>query len=135
MTRRKRRNHSASLKAKVALAALRGDKTIAELVQQFDVHANHIQDWKRRLLDEADNVFEVKASASGTDSSAEVAKLHAKQKPATRPAGPAAVQSRACWLGATLLFCPCRSPCQHGCRKGPRRHPAQLPALSARVDR
>ena len=78
MTRRKRRNHSASFKAKVALAALRGDRTVAELVQQFDVHANQIQDWKRRLLDQADDVFEGKASVSGTDSSVEVAKLHAK---------------------------------------------------------
>jgi len=54
MTRRKRRNHTPSFKAKVALAAVKGDKTVAELAQQFDVHPNQIQDWKRRLLDQAD---------------------------------------------------------------------------------
>ena len=42
MTRRKRRNHTASFKAKVALAALKGDKTLAELAQQHDVHPNQI---------------------------------------------------------------------------------------------
>ena len=46
MTRRKRRNHSPELKAKVAIAALRGDKTLAELAQQFDVHPTQITDWK-----------------------------------------------------------------------------------------
>lgn len=78
MTRRKRRNHTASFKAKVALAALRGDKTVTELAQQFDLHPNQIQDWKRRLLDQADDVFEGKAPGPGTDSHAEVEKLHAK---------------------------------------------------------
>ena len=47
MTRRKRRNHSPEFKAKVAIAALKGDKTLAELAQQFDVHPNQITDWKR----------------------------------------------------------------------------------------
>ncbi|MCC5865489.1 MAG: transposase [Wenzhouxiangella sp.] len=51
MTRRKRRNHTPSFKAKVALAAVKGDKTVTELAQQFDVHPNQFQDWKRRLLD------------------------------------------------------------------------------------
>lgn len=78
MTRRKRRNHTPSFKAKVALAALRGDQTIAELAQQFDVHPNQIQDWKRRLTDQADDLFEGKGTAARTDSSAEVEKLHSK---------------------------------------------------------
>jgi len=43
--RRKHRNHSPKLKAKVALAAIRGDKTLAELVSEFDVHANQISQW------------------------------------------------------------------------------------------
>jgi len=55
--RRKRRNHSSAFKAKVALAAIKGDRTMAELSEQFDVHANQIQDWRRRLVQEADAVF------------------------------------------------------------------------------
>lgn len=77
MTRRKRRNHTPSFKAKVALAAVKGDKTVAELAQQFDVHPNQIQDWKRRLLDQADGVFEGKATADD-GKEVEVEKLHAK---------------------------------------------------------
>ncbi len=45
--RRKRRNHSPAFKAKVALAANKGDKTLAELAEQFDVHPNQIQDWRK----------------------------------------------------------------------------------------
>ncbi len=57
MTRRSRRNHTAAFKAKVALAALKGDKTLAELAQQFDVHANQIADWKTRMQEGAASVF------------------------------------------------------------------------------
>jgi transposase-like protein len=57
MTRRPRRNHTAVFKAKVALAALKGDKTLAELAQQFDVHPNQITDWKTRLQEGAASVF------------------------------------------------------------------------------
>ena len=46
MSRRKRRNHSPAFKAQVALAALKGDKTLAELAQHFDIHPNQITDWK-----------------------------------------------------------------------------------------
>ena len=46
--RRKRRNHSSTFKAKVALAALKSDKTMADLADQFDVHPNQIQDWDWR---------------------------------------------------------------------------------------
>ena len=45
MTKRPRRNHTAAFKAKVALAAVKGDKTLAELAQQFDVHPNQITTW------------------------------------------------------------------------------------------
>ena len=52
-----RRTHSAAFKAKVALAAIRGDKTLAELAQQHDVHPNQITDWKNQLLAKAADVF------------------------------------------------------------------------------
>ena len=58
MTRRKRRNHSSAFKAKVALAAVKGEQTLAELAEQFDVHPNQIQDWKKRLVEGAGDVFE-----------------------------------------------------------------------------
>ena len=50
MTRRRRRNHSPALKAKVALAAIRGEQTLSELAQQFDVHPNQSKQWKDQLL-------------------------------------------------------------------------------------
>ena len=58
MPRRPRRNHTPGFKSKVALAAIKGDKTLAELAQQFDVHPNQIAQWKTRLLDRAGVVFE-----------------------------------------------------------------------------
>jgi len=58
MSRRPRRNHTPVFKSKVALAAIKGDKTIAELSQQFDVHANQITQWKTQLLERAGIVFE-----------------------------------------------------------------------------
>ena len=57
MARRPRRNHTAAFKAKVALAALKGDKTLAELAQQFDLHPNQITDWKTRLQEGASRVL------------------------------------------------------------------------------
>ncbi len=55
--RRPRRNHSAKFKSKVALAALKGDKTMVELSVQFDVHVNQITEWKNQVLKQAENVF------------------------------------------------------------------------------
>ena len=57
MTRRKRRNHSPTFKGQVAIAALKGDKTLAELAQQFDVHPNQIADWKTQLMSRSAQVF------------------------------------------------------------------------------
>jgi transposase len=58
MTKRTRRNHSPAFKAKVALAALKGEKTLADLAQQFDVHVNQITQWRSQLLDGAADVFD-----------------------------------------------------------------------------
>ena len=77
MTRRKRRNHSAAFKAKVALAAVRGEQTLAELAEQFDIHPNQIQDWKKRLVDGAEDVFGGNA-VEAQHTEREIEKLHAK---------------------------------------------------------
>ena len=77
MTRRKRRNHSSAFKAKVALSALKGERTLAELAEQFDVHPNQIQDWKKRLVEGAEDVFGGNA-VEAQHNEKEVEKLHAK---------------------------------------------------------
>ena len=64
MSRRPRRNHSAEFKAKVALAAVRGDRTLLELASQFDVHPNQITQWKTQLLDRAAQLFGGQVSVS-----------------------------------------------------------------------
>lgn len=75
--RRKRRNHKAGFKAKVALAAIKGDKTLAELAEQFDLHQNQIQDWKKQLLEQASSVFG-SGHEDKKDSEAHLKDLHAK---------------------------------------------------------
>ena len=57
MSRRPRRNHTAAFKAKVALAAVKGEKTLAELAEHFDLHPNQITQWKSQLLEGAAGVF------------------------------------------------------------------------------
>ena len=57
MSRRPRRNHTATFKAKVALAAIKGEKTLAELAEQFDMHPNQITQWKSQLQEGAAGVF------------------------------------------------------------------------------
>ena len=77
MSKRPRRNHAPAFKAKVALAAMKGEKTLAELAQQFDVHPNQITQWKGQLLDGAAGVFgqdKSEAAAPGVD----LKSLHAK---------------------------------------------------------
>lgn len=74
--RRKRRNHKPGFKAKVALAALRGDMTLVELSAKYDVHQNQITEWKKQLLEHAGQVFDGE-KATG-DAGAKIKELHSK---------------------------------------------------------
>ena len=78
MTRRVRRNHSPTFKAKVALAAIKGEKTLADLAQQFDVHPNQITQWRSQLLDGAAGVFGSEAKSEAAAPTIDVKTLHAK---------------------------------------------------------
>ena len=75
--RRKRRNHLPGFKAKVALAALKGDKTLAELADQYDLHQNQIADWKKQLLKQAATVYGSTQENQSADE-AQLKDLHAK---------------------------------------------------------
>ena len=72
--RRSRRSHSPAFKAKVALAALREDKTMAELCKEFELHPTQINDWKRQLLDGVADVF----GSAAREELVDLAPLHAK---------------------------------------------------------
>ena len=76
MSRRPRRNHSPAFKSKVALAAIKGEQTITELAQKFDVHPNQITQWKGQLLEQASTVFE--QGSAPKDSPVDIKTLHAK---------------------------------------------------------
>jgi transposase len=76
MPRRLRRNHTPTFKARVAIAAIKGDRTLAELAEQFDVHPNQITTWKAQLEGGAADVF---GSCNGAAQPAvDVKSLHAK---------------------------------------------------------
>ena len=78
MTKRTRRNHSPAFKAKVALAAVKGEKTLAELAQQFDVHPNQITTWRSQLLEGAAGVFGSDVRTGPVEPAIDVKTLHAK---------------------------------------------------------
>ena len=76
MTRRSRRTHSPSFKAKVAFAAIKGERTLAELAKQFDVHPNQITAWKAQLQEGAAGVFG--GGRGTTEAVVDLKDLHAK---------------------------------------------------------
>ena len=78
MTRRPRRNHTPAFEAKVALAAVKGEKTLSELAQQFDIHPNQITQWKGQLLDGAAGVFGSDSRGDNQEPAVDLTVLHAK---------------------------------------------------------
>ena len=77
MSRRARRTHTPAFKAKVALAAIKGDRTLAQLAEQFDVHPNQITSWKAQLESGAADVFGPGGSGP-VQPAVDVKALHAK---------------------------------------------------------
>jgi transposase-like protein len=78
MSKRTRRNHSPAFKAKVALAAVKGDRTLAQLAEQFDVHPHQIASWKAQLEGGAADVFGPGGSNGAAPPAVDVKLLHAK---------------------------------------------------------
>ena len=75
MTKRPRRNHGAVFKAKVALEAIKGDQTLVELAERFQVHPNQIAEWKKVLLENASEVFD---KVKHSEKEPNIKELHAK---------------------------------------------------------
>ena len=71
-----RRKHSPAFKTKVALGALRGEKTIAEIASQYEIHPNQIMQWKKILAAEASGLFEKGQSRKPRDEKALIKKLY-----------------------------------------------------------
>ena len=78
MNRRARRNHTPAFKAKVALSAIKGDRTLAELAEQFDVHPNQITSWKAQLEGGAADIFGAGSGKGSAPPAIDVKSLHAK---------------------------------------------------------
>jgi transposase-like protein len=78
MSKRPRRNHSPAFKAKVALAAIKGERTVAQLADQFDVHPNQITTWKGQLEAAAAEVFGPSSGSKSATPPIDVKALHAK---------------------------------------------------------
>ncbi len=75
--RRPRRNHSPAFKARVALEALKGEKTVAEIAKQYEVHPNQVTSWKKEMLDGVATVFGGDPGESAVDQE-KLRELHAK---------------------------------------------------------
>ena len=78
MSRRARRNHTPAFKAKVALAAIKGDRTLGQLAEQFDVHPSQVTSWKAQLEGGAADVFGPGSGNGVTQPAVDVKSLHAK---------------------------------------------------------
>ena len=78
MSRRIRRNHSPVFKAKVALAAVKGEKTLAELAQLHDVHPTQITAWKAQLVEGAAGLFGAGSIGKSSEPEVDLKTLHAK---------------------------------------------------------
>jgi transposase len=78
MSRRPRRNHTPAFKAKVALAAIKGEMTLAQLAEHFDVHPNQITTWKAQLQEGAADVFGPSGGNGAVQAAIDVKSLHAK---------------------------------------------------------
>ena len=78
MSKRTRRNHSPAFKAKVALAAIKGEKTLAELAQLHDVHATQITAWKVQLVERAPGLLGAGAAGKSSEPEVDLKTLHAK---------------------------------------------------------
>lgn len=78
MTKRTRRNHTPAFKAKVALAAIKGDRTLSELAQLFDVHPNQITSWKAQLVEAVPGVFSSERTTAAASPTVDLKTLHAK---------------------------------------------------------
>ena len=78
MSRRTRRNHSPAFKAKVALAAIKGEKTLAELAQLHDVHPTQITAWKAQLVEGAASLFGAGSTGKPAEPEVDLKTLHAK---------------------------------------------------------
>ena len=74
--KQKRMKHSPAFKAKVALAAIKGDKTVAELASRFEVHPSQIHAWKKALLDGAGQVFEAGGNQQDKDKESLIPQLY-----------------------------------------------------------
>ena len=81
MTRRARRTHAAAFKAKVALSGIKGEKTLTELAQQYDVHPNQITAWKAQVMEGVVGLFGSGAAGTETAPAVDLKALHAKACP------------------------------------------------------